>query len=66
MSGKGAQAAGKAVQKAKTIDWDYLEKVVVSDSGKRELAVLRRAYDDVASTINEKFNIVCRSSLPVL
>jgi hypothetical protein len=58
MSGKVAQGAGKAVQQAKAIDWDYLQKVVVSESGKRELAALRRAYDDVAATINEKFNIV--------
>jgi F-type H+-transporting ATPase subunit d len=49
--------SGKAVQKAKAIDWDYLQKVVVSDSGKRELAALHRAYDDVTATINEKFNI---------
>lgn len=58
MSGKAVQEAGKAVQKAKVIDWDYLQRVVVSDSGKRELAALRRAYDDVAATINDKFNIV--------
>jgi len=58
MSGSG----GKAVQKAKAIDWDYLQKVVVSDAGKRELAVLRRAYDDVTATINDKFNIVSNSS----
>ncbi|KAG0504164.1 hypothetical protein M758_4G025400 [Ceratodon purpureus] len=57
MSGKVAQEAGKAAQKAKAIDWDYLQRVVVSDSGKRELAALRRAYDDVAATINDKFNI---------
>jgi len=57
MSGKAVQEAAKAAQKAKAIDWDYLQKVVVSDSGKRELAGLRRAYDDVAATINEKFNI---------
>jgi len=62
MSGKAVQEAAKAAQKAKAIDWDYLQKVVVSDSGKRELAGLRRAYDDVAATINEKFNIVCRLS----
>jgi len=50
-------SGGKAAQKAKAIDWDYLQKVVVSDAGKRELAALHRAYDDVAATINEKFNI---------
>lgn len=51
--------SGKSVSKVgKSIDWDYLQKVVVSDGGKRELAALRRAYDDVAATINEKFNVV--------
>jgi len=50
--------SGKSVSKVgKSIDWDYLQKVVVSDGGKRELAALRRAYDDVAATINDKFNI---------
>ncbi|CAK9212575.1 unnamed protein product [Sphagnum troendelagicum] len=50
--------SGKAVARAgKSIDWDHLSKVVVSDAGKRELASLRRAYDDVAATLNEKFNV---------
>lgn len=55
--------SGKSVSKVgKSIDWDYLQKVVVSDGGKRELAALRRAYDDVAATINDKFNIVSVTS----
>jgi F-type H+-transporting ATPase subunit d len=50
--------SGKAVARAgKSIDWDHLSKVVVSDAGKRDLAALRRAYDDVAATLNEKFSV---------
>lgn len=59
--------SGKSVSKVgKSIDWDYLQKVVVSDGGKRELAALRRAYDDVAATINDKFNIVSVTSRQIL
>ncbi|KAH8937472.1 hypothetical protein BDL97_16G030300 [Sphagnum fallax] len=50
--------SGKAVARVgKSIDWDHLSKVVVSDAGKRDLATLRRAYDDVAATLNEKFSL---------
>ena len=60
---KAITMSGKSVSKVgKSIDWDYLQKVVVSDGGKRELAALRRAYDDVAATINDKFNIVSVTS----
>jgi hypothetical protein len=37
--------------------WDYLNKVVTTADGKRDLQALRRAYDDVAATIQEKFTI---------
>ena len=40
------------------MDWDYLNKVVTTADGKRDLRALRRAYDDVAATIQEKFTIV--------
>lgn len=49
---KGVSKVGKA------IDWEYLNKVVVSADGKRELGALRRAYDDVAATIQDQFTIV--------
>ncbi|KAG0581765.1 hypothetical protein M758_3G005200 [Ceratodon purpureus] len=48
---KGVSKVGRGV------DWDYLNKVVVSADGKRELQALRRAYDEVAATIQEKFTI---------
>lgn len=49
---KGVSKVGRA------IDWDYLNKVVVSADGKRHLQALRRAYDDVAITIADKFSMV--------
>ncbi|XP_024363694.1 ATP synthase subunit d, mitochondrial [Physcomitrium patens] len=48
---KGVSKVGRA------IDWDYLNKVVVSADGKRHLQALRRAYDDVAITIVDKFSM---------
>ncbi len=55
---EGRTMSGKAVARAgKSIDWDHPSKVVVSDAGKRDLAALRRAYDDVAATLNEKFSV---------
>lgn len=55
---EGRTMSGKAVARVgKSIDWDHLSKVVVSDAGKRDLATLRRAYDDVAATLNEKFSL---------
>ncbi|CAI7931934.1 unnamed protein product [Closterium sp. NIES-54] len=62
MSGKAA------VQRAfKAIDWEKLSRVVVSEEGKREMAALKRAHDEVSHTLNTKFNEVwlpvdCQSS----
>ena len=49
---KGASKVGRG------IDWDYLNKVVTTADGKRDLQSLRRAYDDVAATIQTKFSVV--------
>ncbi len=55
---EGRTMSGKAVARAgKSIDWDHLSKVVVSDAGKRDLVALRRAYDDVVATLNENFSV---------
>lgn len=43
----------------KAIDWEKLNKVVTSAEGKSKLQALRRAYDDVAGIIQERFTIVC-------
>jgi len=39
----------------KAIDWEWMNKVVTSEEGKSKLQALRRAYDDVAGTIQERF-----------
>ncbi|KAH8953518.1 hypothetical protein BDL97_08G031400 [Sphagnum fallax] len=41
----------------KAIDWDHISKVVVTEAGKRQLQALRNAYEDVATTINDTFNM---------
>eukprot|EP00271_Cylindrocystis_brebissonii_P015896 TRINITY_DN38965_c0_g1_i1.p1 TRINITY_DN38965_c0_g1~~TRINITY_DN38965_c0_g1_i1.p1 ORF type:complete len:164 (+),score=49.96 TRINITY_DN38965_c0_g1_i1:156-647(+) len=48
--------ASKAVatKAGRIIDWDFLFKAIVSDEGKRELGALRRTYDDVSNTIENK------------
>jgi F-type H+-transporting ATPase subunit d len=50
MSAKGS--LGRA------IDWDHISKVVVTEAGKKQLQALRNAYEDVATTINDTFNMV--------
>jgi len=50
MSAKGS--LGRA------IDWDHISKVVVTEAGKKQLQALRLAYEDVATTINDTFNMV--------
>jgi len=50
-----SQASSKL---GKAIDWEKLNKVVTSAEGKSKLQALRRAYDDVAGIIQERFTIV--------
>eukprot|EP00246_Nothoceros_aenigmaticus_P004242 TRINITY_DN15697_c0_g1_i1.p1 TRINITY_DN15697_c0_g1~~TRINITY_DN15697_c0_g1_i1.p1 ORF type:complete len:164 (+),score=44.49 TRINITY_DN15697_c0_g1_i1:180-671(+) len=52
MSGKNA-----VTKVGRAIDWDFLSKVVLSEEGKRELAKLRLAYDDVSYTLETKLNL---------
>lgn len=53
MSGKNV-----ATKVGRAIDWEHLSKVVLSEEGKRELAKLRLAYDDVSYTLETKLNLV--------
>jgi len=51
MSGK------KIVEKAaKTIDWDGMSKLLISDNARREFFNLRRAYEEVKRTLDTKFS----------
>ena len=55
MSGNGKKVAEVAVQAAKTIDWDGMAKLLVSDAARKEFANLRRAFDDVNHQIQTKY-----------
>jgi len=51
MSGK------KIVEKAaKTIDWEGMSKLLISDNARREFFSLRRAYEEVKRTLDTKFS----------
>lgn len=51
MSGK------KIVEKAaKTIDWEGMSKLLISDNARREFFNLRRAYEEVKRTLDTKFS----------
>ncbi|KAJ7570674.1 hypothetical protein O6H91_01G130900 [Diphasiastrum complanatum] len=51
--------SGKAVAQkvARSIDWEFLGKVVVSDEGRKELSILRRTFEDVNNILETKFNV---------
>ncbi|KAK1264751.1 hypothetical protein QJS04_geneDACA023232 [Acorus gramineus] len=52
MSGRGVK---KAVDAAKTIDWEGMAKMIVSDEARREFNTLRATFQEVNSTIRTKF-----------
>ncbi|XP_050386207.1 ATP synthase subunit d, mitochondrial [Argentina anserina] len=59
MSGAGkklADVANKTFKVGKTIDWDGMAKLMVSDEARKEFASLRRAFDEVNHTLQTKFS----------
>lgn len=57
MSGSGAKKVADVVFKAgKTIDWDGMAKMLVSDEARKEFLALRRAFDDVNHQLQTKFS----------
>ncbi|KAK1299139.1 hypothetical protein QJS10_CPB14g01236 [Acorus calamus] len=52
MSGRGVK---KAVDAAKTIDWEGMARMIVSDEARREFNSLRATFQEVDSTIRTKF-----------
>ncbi|KAK9280023.1 hypothetical protein L1049_013708 [Liquidambar formosana] len=56
MSGAGKKVAEVAVKASRTIDWDGMAKLIVSDEARREFASLRRAFDEVNTTLQTKFS----------
>lgn len=58
MSGAGKKVADVAFKAGKTIDWDGMAKLLVSDEARREFATLRRAFDEVNHQLTTKFSQV--------
>ncbi|KAI3706757.1 hypothetical protein L6452_24708 [Arctium lappa] len=56
MSGVGKKVADVAFKASKTIDWDGMAKMIVSDEARKEFSSLRRAFDEVNSALQTKFS----------
>ncbi|KAL8496747.1 hypothetical protein ACS0TY_020427 [Phlomoides rotata] len=56
MSGAGKKAADVAFKAGKTIDWEGMAKLLVSEDARREFSNLRRAFDEVNTQLQTKFS----------
>ncbi|KAG1330073.1 ATP synthase subunit d, mitochondrial [Cocos nucifera] len=57
MSGSGAKKVVEAAAKAtKSIDWDGMAKLLVSDEARKEFVNLRRTFDEVNHALQTKFS----------
>jgi hypothetical protein len=63
MSGAGKKVTEVALKASKNIDWDGMAKLIVSDEARKEFSTLRRAFDEVNSTLQTKFSQVLSISL---
>ena len=63
MSGTVKKVTDVAFKAGKSIDWDGMAKLLVSDEARKEFANLRRAFDEVNSALQTKFSQVCTFSL---
>ena len=61
MSGPSKKVVDVAFKASRTIDWDGMAKLLVSDEARKEFATLRRAFNEVNSQLETKFSQV---SLP--
>ncbi|TXG49605.1 hypothetical protein EZV62_025480 [Acer yangbiense] len=59
MSGAGKKIVDVAFKAGRTIDWDGMAKMLVSEEARKEFSALRRAFDEVNTTLQTKFNL-CR------
>lgn len=64
MSGTVKKVADVAFKASKNIDWDGMAKLLVSDEARKEFATLRRAFDEVNSTLQTKFSQVRKIGNP--
>jgi F-type H+-transporting ATPase subunit d len=58
MSGAGKKVADVALKASRNIDWDGMAKLLVTDEARKEFSTLRRAFDEVNSTLQTKFSQV--------
>ncbi|GAA0163589.1 ATP synthase [Lithospermum erythrorhizon] len=56
MSGAGKKIGDVALKAGRTIDWDGMAKLIVSDEAKKEFSTLRRAFDEVNTQLQTKFS----------
>ncbi|KAI3826107.1 hypothetical protein L1987_00150 [Smallanthus sonchifolius] len=56
MSGVGKKVADVAFKASKSIDWDGMAKMIVTDEARKEFSSLRRAFEEVNSTLQTKFS----------
>ncbi|KAI3831454.1 hypothetical protein MKX03_011246 [Papaver bracteatum] len=57
MSGAGKKIVDVAKKASKGIDWDGMAKLLVSEEARKEFSTLRRAFDEVNSTLQTKFSM---------
>ncbi|GKC24417.1 ATP synthase subunit d, mitochondrial [Tanacetum coccineum] len=56
MSGVMKKVSDVAFKASKTIDWDGMAKMIVTDEAKKDFSSLRRAFEEVNSTLQTKFS----------
>ncbi|KAL6967335.1 hypothetical protein U1Q18_033143 [Sarracenia purpurea var. burkii] len=56
MSAAGKKVVDVAFKAGKSIDWDGMAKLIVSEEARKEFATLRRAFDDVNTALQTKFS----------
>uniref|UniRef100_A0A7N1A1G0 ATP synthase subunit d, mitochondrial n=1 Tax=Kalanchoe fedtschenkoi TaxID=63787 RepID=A0A7N1A1G0_KALFE len=56
MSGAGKKVVDVAKKATKTIDWDGLAKLLISDEARKEFATLRRTFEEVNHALETKFS----------
>ncbi|CAK7325531.1 unnamed protein product [Dovyalis caffra] len=57
MSGPSKKVVDVAFKASRTIDWDGMAKLLVSDEARKEFATLRRAFNEVNSQLETKFSL---------
>uniref|UniRef100_M1C4Q9 ATP synthase D chain, mitochondrial n=1 Tax=Solanum tuberosum TaxID=4113 RepID=M1C4Q9_SOLTU len=56
MSGSVKKIADVTFKAGRTIDWEGMAKLLVTDEARKEFSNLRRAFDDVNSQLQTKFS----------